>query len=63
MLWTYPAKPVQHDAATLLILVVVITLLFRLFSGRADLISSQACVFQISSTMMKYLQIFVKEKR
>ena len=59
MLWTYPTKLEQHDVATLVILVVVIILLFKLFSGRADLISSHACVLHISSTMMKYLHIFV----
>jgi hypothetical protein len=58
MLWTYPAELEQHDVATLVILVVVIILLFRLFSGRADLTSSHACVLQISSTMTKYLHVF-----
>lgn len=45
--------------ATLVILVVVIILLFKLFSGRADLTSSHACVLQMSSTMTKNLHIFV----
>lgn len=63
MLWIYPAKLEQHDDATSVFLVVKIILLHKLFSGRAHLTSSHACVLQISSTMIKYLVSIEKNIR
>uniref|UniRef100_A0A0A8Z072 Uncharacterized protein n=1 Tax=Arundo donax TaxID=35708 RepID=A0A0A8Z072_ARUDO len=50
-----PSMPTQHEAATLLMRVVVIILLRLLFVGNAHFTCSHAGLLQISSIMMKYL--------